>query len=135
MIITLKRDRNNGATDCTFGKLYINDVFECYTLEDVERENKVYGKTAIPVGNYRVVVTMSNRFKRSLPLLLDVPNFSGVRIHPGNTSADTEGCILVGDKVDIRSNYLGQSRVAFNRIFTKIEDALDNKEDVRIEIC
>lgn len=134
MIITLKRDRNNGATDCTFGKLYINNVFECYTLEDVERENKVYGKTAIPTGKYKVIVTLSNRFKRSLPLLLDVPNYSGVRIHPGNTAANTEGCILTGDVIDVKSNFLGQSRVAFNRVFNKIEDALDNKEEVYIEI-
>jgi len=75
----------------------------CWTLEDIVREVeghpvamwKVKGRTAVPRGTYCVRVTYSNRFKTSLPLLLDVPGFEGIRIHGGNTASDTEGCILV----------------------------------------
>lgn len=80
----------------TIGRLYINDNFFCNTLEDAVREEKIAGKTAIPEGIYNVVVNHSPKFKRDLPLLLDVPNFEGIRIHRGNTVKDTSGCILVG---------------------------------------
>lgn len=69
----------------TIGSLYIDKKFECYTLEDVVRTGpKVHGQTAIPEGTYEVQITFSPRFKRDLPLLLNVPNFEGVRIHTGN---------------------------------------------------
>lgn len=70
--------------------------FTCYTLEDAVREEKIPGKTAIPPGVYEVVVNYSNRFKKMLPLLINVPNFSGVRIHSGNVAQDSSGCILLG---------------------------------------
>jgi hypothetical protein len=66
-------------------------------LEDTVREKKIAGKTAIPEGTYQVIVNRSPKFKRDLPLLLDVPNFEGIRIHRGNTVKDTSGCILVGE--------------------------------------
>jgi hypothetical protein len=73
-------------------------MFICHTLEDVQRDVKIAGETAIGWGKYKLIVNMSNRFKKRLPLLLDVPNFAGVRIHGGNTELDTEGCILVGTR-------------------------------------
>jgi hypothetical protein len=98
----------------------------CFTLEDAVRQGdimlvKVSGQTAIPAGRYEVVVSWSERFKRRLPLLLGVPNFTGVRIHPGNTDADTEGCILVGE--ERADNRILSSRKAFDAIFPKIEAA------------
>lgn len=84
--------------DETLGELYVNDAYCCDTLEDRVRETKIQGVTAIPAGEYAVVVTRSPRFHRLLPLICDVPNFSGIRIHRGNTHEDTAGCILVGKK-------------------------------------
>jgi hypothetical protein len=86
------------------GDLFINGEFFCYTLEDERRADgvKVYGETAIPTGTYNVKVTKSNRFKRLMPLLIDVPMFKGIRIHGGNTSKDTLGCILVAFNTDYK---------------------------------
>lgn len=120
--------------DCTIGKMYIDGIDMCYTLEDVVRPDgvKVYGETAIPAGRYRVIVNRSNRFQCDMPLILDVPAFSGVRIHPGNTAADTHGCILVG--LEQRGNALVGSRLAYDRIFPQIRDAISNGGEVWIEI-
>lgn len=126
--------------NCTIGRLYVDDEFECFTLEDTVREVKgepvphwkIPAKTAIPSGEYAVTVTMSARFKKRLPLLLDVPGFSGVRIHPGNTDADTEGCILVGEGK--RDYAIVNSRVAFQKLLAKIEQAIGRKEPVTIAI-
>jgi hypothetical protein len=117
---------------CTLGELVINGTHECYTLEDVVRPDgeKVFGKTAIPYGTYLVVATFSQHFQRDLPLLVNVPNFSGVRIHPGNTAADTEGCLLVGETKGYDA--ISQSRFAFDKLFRKIRDALDHGEEVTI---
>lgn len=114
--------RNTRTEQSTIGDLSIDGVFECYILEDVEREVKIHGKTAIPKGTYEITVTFSNRFQKPLPLLLNVPGFYGIRIHPGNTAADTEGCLLPGsgklnDKVI-------NSRLAFGKLFTKIKAGL-----------
>lgn len=87
----------------TIGRLYVNGERFCDTLEDCVRKigaggkGKIKGKTAIPAGRYLITLTRSPRFKRVLPLLHDVPYFEGVRIHAGNTAADTDGCILVGE--------------------------------------
>ena len=85
------------GTEYTIGKLYIDGNYFCDTLEDTVRiGDKVYGKTAIPAGTYKVKKTFSPRFKKVLPEILNVPGFSGVRIHSGNTAKDTEGCLLLG---------------------------------------
>lgn len=85
----------------TIGKLFVDGKYFCDTLEDrcrdLDKERKVMHETAIPEGTYEVIVNVSVKFKRKLPLLLDVPHFSGIRIHRGNTNKDTSGCILVGE--------------------------------------
>ncbi len=127
--LVLKRD-DFGPT-FTVGTLYANDQRECFTLEDVVRVGpKVWGKTAIPKGVYPVIVTYSPHFKRDLPLLVNVPGFEGVRIHPGNTSENTEGCILVGKTHTIGDDFIGNSILAFTPLFEKIKLA----EKVTIEI-
>jgi hypothetical protein len=119
----------------TIGEMYVDDVFECFTLEDVFRDLgvKVAGETAIPYGVYDISITYSPRFGRYLPLLLSVPNFSGVRIHAGNTHKDTEGCLIVGETWDGKG-FVGNSRKAMKKLQEKIQKALDNKEPVYIEI-
>ena len=98
----------------TIGKLYTDQVYLCDTLEDVVRElrdinhdgdfddsneGKIPGKTAIPCGKYKILVTHSAKLKRKLPILLNVPGFEGIRIHGGRNETWTEGCILVGENV------------------------------------
>lgn len=96
MKLTLKR--NFKGADYTIGKLYIDGHYFCDTLEDTVRpaNKKISGKTAIPAGNYKVIKSYSPRFKKILPEILNVPNFTGVRIHAGNTAKDTDGCVLLG---------------------------------------
>ena len=114
--------RRPSIANATIGELSIEGKHECYTLEDTVRERKIYGQTAIPRGLYKVIITPSVRFKRDMPLLQNVPGYDGVRIHAGNTAADTEGCILLGDKAGVDVIY--QSRVAFDRFYTKLQAAL-----------
>lgn len=139
MYIQLKREYYTNKS--TEGKLYINGEFECHTLEDVDRNlesggEKIYGKTAIPKGTYRIVVTKSVRFGKRLPILLNVPQFEGVRIHVGNTSEDTDGCILVGlQNKNFTDDFIGQSKLAFDTLFEKIDNSLSKGELVTIEIA
>jgi len=105
MKLTLYRYRYNTTGDRNIiGDLFINGVFFCHTLEDEKRADgvKVYGKTAIDAGIYVIKLTYSNRFKRKMPLLLDVPRFKGIRIHGGNDSTNTLGCVLVAFKTDLK---------------------------------
>lgn len=101
MEITLNRTYK--SPDYTIGKMYLNGKYFCDTLEDPVRHiapdgsGKIKNETAIPAGRYKVVVDESPRFKRALPRLVAVPYFEGIRIHAGNTTADTSGCILVGE--------------------------------------
>lgn len=103
----IKIFRETYTADTTIGIVVVDGKFFGYCLEDVVRPVgvKVKGSTAIPAGKYEVVVTMSSRFKRMMPLLVDVENFDGVRIHGGNSHEDTEGCLLIA------SNRIGVSKI------------------------
>jgi len=128
----LKVLRKELTARSTIGELHVDGAFECYTLEDAVRPVKIKGVTAIPAGVYEVVVNFSQRFQRPLPLLLHVPNFDGVRIHAGNTDADTEGCLLVGRTKS--ADFIGASRAAFEALFAKIQRAAA-REKIFIEIA
>lgn len=110
----------------TIGHLYVDGEFLCDTLEDIPRDVKIMNETCIPTGDYKVILNESNRFKRVMPLLLQVPNFEGIRIHAGNTEADTSGCILVGKNT--ARGLLSESRATFDKLFsmmTKAEDSIE----------
>lgn len=125
------------------GQMYIDGKFFCNTLEpkvvDVDKsgkfdgnEKKVYGKSAIPYGTYKVVYTESPRFKRKLPRLVDVPHFEGILIHPGNTVEDTQGCILVGKNTS--TGRLSDSRVTSDHLNALIDRTIKNGGEVTITI-
>ena len=119
----------------TLGKLRIDGEEFCHTLEPRWRSpeaKKVKGRTAIPAGRYPVVITLSPKFKQWLPLLLNVPNFTGIRIHAGNTSKDTKGCILVGENTS--KGVLSDSRLWVERLKRRIVDAKERGEGVFILI-
>jgi len=132
----LKVLRREFSGKTTIGELLINDVFFCYTLEDLDRNlyatmtkqeietNKVYGKTAIPYGKYEVVMTWSNKFKCVMPLVNNVPGYLGIRIHKGNSEVDTLGCLLVGMKKSV--DKISNSTDAFNKLYKLLEEACKN---------
>lgn len=132
MKLTLRRLELTGQS--TIGRLAVDGTDFCWTLEDVVRSGpKVPGQTAIPAGTYAVQLTMSPRFKRVLPLLVGVQGFEGVRIHPGNTAADTEGCILVG--LGHADDRITDSRAAFDALFPKLQAAAARGEPITITIA
>lgn len=122
----LKIVRNKLNKEFTEGKLYINGVYFCDTLEDKDRgllqtmpvdtikAVKVYKETCIPYGKYKVILSMSKRFGKVMPEVLDVKVFVGIRMHSGNTIYDTEGCILVGNKAS--DGVITNSRKTFNAL-------------------
>jgi hypothetical protein len=130
MEITLFRKTEINNT--VLGELHVNGKFFCYTLEDKIRDVKIKHQTCIPPGNYKILLTLSQRFKTILPILLNVPNFEGIRIHAGNTIEDTSGCILVGTA--IANDKLLHSKVALQELMAKIKTAVKNKEVISIEV-
>ena len=124
------------GSSATIGELWVNDTHLCDTLEDRVRPEgeKVYGKTAIPEGTYEVKLTHSPRFKKILPEILNVPNFTGIRIHCGNSSADSSGCVLVGTWDGEKEDWISDSKIAFNELMSLLQKAADNKEKVAITI-
>lgn len=133
MEITVKRFKLTKR--CTIGNMLIDDKFFCHTLEDKVRklpeEVKIWGKTAIPAGTYKVEMYDSPRFKRRLPLLKDVPYFTGILIHRGNTVEDTVGCILVGEA---NGEQVWNSTKYEQELCTHIDAALARGEEVTITI-
>ena len=126
----------------TIGKLYIDDVYFCDTIEDTVRdlnkngkfdngEKKIHSKTAIPYGTYEIKWTYSPRFKKHTPQLMNVPSFEGIRIHAGNTSADTEGCLILGKNKQVGK--VLNSRATINKFYPIIKNACSNGK-VTIEI-
>ena len=126
----------------TIGKLYIDDVYFCDTIEDTVRdlnkngkfdngEKKVHSKTAVPYGIYEIKWTYSPRFKKYTPQLMNVPSFEGIRIHAGNTSADTEGCLILGKNKQVGK--VLNSRATINKFYPIIKNACSNGK-VTIEI-
>lgn len=139
MRITLIRIANK--PNYCIGKLYIDGVYFCDTLEDVDRglddamsENeilslKVKGQTAIPTGIYPISITYSPKYKRMMPLLNNVKGYSGIRIHSGNTAKDTEGCLLVGKNKEVGK--VLDSRATYNALFKKLSQT-NSKITIRI---
>lgn len=142
MNITLKRVAKKSSY--TIGKMYINGTYFCDTLEDTDRgiannmsstlikSKKVYSKTAIPTGTYKIVLNVSPKFKRILPRLIDVPGFDGVLIHRGNTAEDTAGCILVGEN-KVVGKVINSTQYEL-KIVKLIQQALDRHESITISI-
>jgi hypothetical protein len=138
----LRIERVSYLETCTIGELSIDgERVGIYTLEDKFRQIsgrpvsdwKVFGETAVPTGSYAVIVDHSDHFGKDLPHILDVPGFEGVRIHPGNSDKDTEGCILVG--LDWSGgDFIGRSREAFEILFEKITRALSLAESIQIDV-
>lgn len=139
MVITQKRYLFGG--DFTLSRLAIDGIgfTSCpYILEDKVRESpgipveqwKVPRETAIPVGRYKVVIDLSQRFGKRMLHLLDVPGFEGIRVHAGNTSHDTEGCLITGKERDEAHGEVSGSRVALAPLFNRIEHVLQHGEPV-----
>lgn len=143
--------RIDSTETSTYSTMEIDGKFICNTLEDVVRElpktcpntpkgiacncaEKVYGKTAIPAGTYKVILSYSNRFKRILPEICNVPHFLGIRIHTGNSSKDTEGCIIPGTWDGKNKDWVSSSTIAFNKIMELLQAATDRKEEITITI-
>jgi hypothetical protein len=139
------------TNDYTIGEFSVDGKYLCDTIEDAVRplpescpntpkgiackcKEKVYGKTAVPAGTYKVKLGYSNRFRRILPQVLDVPHFLGILIHTGNSNKDTEGCIIVGTWDGKTENWVSNSRVAFDKLMPLLRDATDKNEEITITI-
>lgn len=136
-------ERKYPKNDYTIGNLFINGKFYCNILEDPVRdinkngtfdcgEFKISGHTAIPYGRYEIKVTYSPRFKRKLPLLLDVKHFEGIRIHRGNTNKDTSGCLIPGNNTK-KGMVLNSTKYELE-LTKMIEECNLRREKVFIEI-
>lgn len=135
MEITVKRI--NKINDYTIGQMFIDDEYFCDTLEDTVRDltnikDKIYGRTAIPAGTYSVILDYSGHFKKLLPHILDIPFFSGVRIHSGNDVEDTNGCILVGSYH--HAGYITESRATMEKLMKKLRETINKGDRITLSI-
>lgn len=122
----------------TIGKLYIDGVYFCDTIEDKDRglnqamsindikKKKVYGETAIPTGTYKLVIDYSNRFKKNMAHILNVPGYEGIRIHTGNSAKDSLGCIIVGKNKVVGK--VVESRDTYSQLFPILQKAFKEGE-------
>ena len=126
--------REPSINDTTLGSLFIDDHWQCHILEDVIRPagEKVHSKTAIPPGCYRLILSMSNRFKKIMPEELKLAMCTGSRIHGGNTAKDTAGCLLGGQTRSVETRSIGRSRAAYKALMIKLKAALDAGETIDI---
>ncbi len=129
----LRVNRFKYGEKSTLGRFFVNEATECYCLEDVRRADgvKVQGATCIPAGTYKVIIDFSNRFQKDMPHVLDVKGFTGIRIHSGNTDSDTDGCILLGTKIE-NDDFISGSHDAFNAFFPRLKMALNEGETVNL---
>lgn len=125
----LRRERPG---ETTIGELFIDGEYFCWVLEDVVRAQKIQDRTAIPAGAYKVILNFSNRFQRQMPLVLNVPDFTGIRIHGGNSHIDTKGCPLVG--FERRGSQILRSQEAFRELMERLEEAHARGEEIWLEI-
>lgn len=135
MVITITRKWYTNKS--TVGEIAIDgESVGLFSLEDVVRMFKIFGETAIPAGKYMANITYSARFNRYMLELIKVPGFSFVRIHPGNTNKDTEGCILIGESRSMDVVYSSQSayKTLWTRILKYINDAMVHIEPIWVEI-
>lgn len=133
--MNIRINRYKYGKDSTIGRLIVDGVVMGYTLEDEVRPNgeKVPGETAIPAGTYKIVIDFSDRFQKEMPHILDVPGFTGIRIHAGNTDADTDGCPLLGAKVE-NENFVSGSKKTVEAFMVKLKAAIDKGEECTITI-
>ena len=141
----LELKRFKATNDATLGRLYVDDVFECYTLEDEYREVKVAGETRIPAGTYNLIDRkyggFYNRYSvrfapwhKGMIQLEDVPNFTDVLIHCGNTDEHTAGCILVGKGYNEESMTISQSARAYEYLYKVIYGKIASDHEVILTI-
>ena len=122
----IELDREPSDENRTFGTLWLDGEYECETLEDPVREVKIPGKTAPQPGRYKITLENSPRFGKDTITINDVPNYTGVRIHAGNTEHDTEGCPLVGQ--ERTETTILRSKQALAHLKRKIHVALETSE-------
>ena len=135
--------RNRFYPTHTIGQLYVDGVYFCFVLEDVIREIpgqpvekwKIQNETAIPQGRYRVTLVDSGRFGPDTLTLNDVPGFQYIRMHPGNTPGDTDGCLILGYKLD-QNNLIafGTTKPAVLDLKGKVKQVLNDNQQVWITI-
>ena len=151
----LKVERRWPKVTYTIGRLYIDGIRYCETLEDYDRglrqsdplrdiqRRKIAGETAIPKGTYEVAMNVTspkyagvawyyNFCRGKMPRLKDVPGFDGILIHPGTSALDTKGCILVGKNTKVGK--LTDSRACFMEVYKLMKEAADHGEKITIEI-
>ena len=129
----VKLERYAATTKAVYGKLKWENG-ECYTLEHLPRAKKIMKRTGIPAGCYTLGYRWSSKRGRKMPFVENVPDFRGIMLHTGNSLADTQGCILLGDTTDVTYNMILDSRRAFQRFMRWFAPQITNDEEIVINI-